>query len=284
MWIPLTLAIVFAGDRFMSYLLNRAVESSQFRYSRLYAGNAKADIVFLGNSRGLNFYQPYIEEVTGKSTFNLSYNAMPGDLGGALLLDYLEKYGAPEKLVVDATFLDRDNPELIREFRVYAPYSDRLDALLKETDSSIYWGTKVAHLSSFGGEVAQRMFYYLNKSDETWLLDRQISKQVVEASSNLKPYRNNYNLARIRKFGDVVEAFQAAGTDVRFVINPYYPAFQKSIINLDSLALDVRKETGIQVLDYSKSVNGDQNFGDYQHLNKQGAEVYLGRLIKDIEL
>lgn len=284
MWIPIVLLVTFAGDRLMSYLLRTAVEKSQFRYSRLYTGKGKADIVLIGNSRGLNFYQPYIEEATGKSTLNLSYNAMPADLGGALLRDYLDTYGAPEKLVVDATFLDRDNAELIREFRVYAQYSARLDSLLKETDSSIYWGTKVAHLSSYGGEVAQRMFYYLQKSDENWLLDRQISKQVVEASANLKPYRNRYTLERIRAFAEVVEEYQAAGTDVHIVINPYYPAFQKSIVNLDSLALDVRKETGVQVLDYSRSVTGDQNFGDYQHLNKQGAEVYLGRMLKDIGL
>lgn len=284
MWIPLVLLVTFVGDRLMAHLLTNAVENSQFRYSRLYAGEGKADLVFLGNSRGLNFYQPYIEKVTGKSTLNLSYNAMPADLGGALLLDYKDTYGAPEKLVIDATFLDRENPELIREFRVYAQYSQRLDSLLKETDSSIYYGTKLAHLTRYGGEVAQRMFYYLSRSDEDWLLDRQISKQVVEASANLEPYRNNYTLQRIRALGEVVKEFQDAGTDVRFVINPYYPAFQKSIINLDSLALDVRKEIGIPVLDYSKSVTGDQNFGDYQHLNKQGAEVYLSRLLQDIGL
>ncbi|MFK8057189.1 MAG: hypothetical protein AB8F78_13785 [Saprospiraceae bacterium] len=284
MWIPLVLIVTFVGDRLMAHLLTNAVDKSEFRYSRLYAGEGKADIVFLGNSRGLNFFQPYIEQATGKTTLNLSYNAMPADIGGVLLRDYMDAYGAPEKLVVDATFLDRDNEELVRDFRVYAQYSDRLDSLLKETDSSIYWGTKVAHLSRYGGEVAQRMFYYLSTSDEDWLLDRQISKQVVEASANLEPYRNNYTLDRVRAFGEVVKEFQDAGTEVHFVINPYYPAFQKTIMNLDSLALDVQKETGIQVLDYSKSVTGDQNFGDYQHLNKQGAEVYLGRLLKDIGL
>ncbi len=284
MWIPVVLLVTFLGDRLAAYLLTSAVEKSEFRYSRLYAGDGKADIVLLGNSRGLNFFQPYIEEATGKSTLNLSYNAMPADLGGALLRDYMDTYGAPEKLVVDVTFLDRDNEELIREFRPYAQYSERLDSLLKITDSSIYWGTKVAHLSRYGGEVAQRMFYYLSKSDEDWLLDRQISKQMAEDSKSLEPYRNNYTLDRIRAFGKVVNAYQAAGTDVRFVINPYYPAFQKSIMNLDSLALDVRRETGIPVLDYSKSVTGDQNFGDYQHLNKKGAEVYLARMLKDIGL
>ncbi len=284
MWIPLVLIVTFVGDRLMAYLLTNAVEKSEFRYSRLYAGEGKADLVFMGNSRGLNFYQPYIEKVTGKSTLNLSYNAMPEDLGAVLLRDYLDTYGAPEKLVIDATFLDRENAELVREFRVYAQYSERLDSLLKETDSSIYWGTKVAHLTRYGGEVSQRMFYYLTKSDEDWLLDRQISKNMVAEAAHLKPYRNNYTLARIRALSEVVKAYQAAGTDVRFVINPYYPAFQKTIMNLDSLSLDVRKLTGIPVLDYSKSVTGDENFGDYQHLNKQGAEVYLGRMLKDIGL
>ena len=284
LWIPITLIVAFAGDRLLGYGLRQLAERSDFRYSRLYTGRGEADVVLLGNSRGLNFYQPYIEEQTGKSTLNLSYNAMPVEVGAVLLRDYLERYGAPEHLIADVTFLDRRNDELVRDFRVYAQFSQRLDSLLHAVDDRIYHGTQVSHLTRYGGEVGQRMLYYLTRGDEDWLLDRQIAPSVVAASAELDDYRNDYTLGRVRAFAEVVDEYRAAGTTVSLVINPYYPNFQRTIRNLDSLALDVRAATGVPVLDYSASIVGDENFGDYQHLNKRGAQLYLDRLLSDVGL
>src|SRR4030081_1592406 len=91
-FILLMLAVIFLGDRFWSQLLQIVVGKSQFRYSRLYNGKAAADILIAGNSRGLNFYQPYMEELTHKKTFNISYNGLPGNLAMLLCMDYVEKY------------------------------------------------------------------------------------------------------------------------------------------------------------------------------------------------
>ena len=78
----------FTGDRFFAFILKKGVQQSQFRYSRMYRGEAEASILLMGNSRGLGFYQPYIEEVTGEETFNLSYNGMTMDVAAALISDY----------------------------------------------------------------------------------------------------------------------------------------------------------------------------------------------------
>ena len=61
LWFIALFALVFAGDRLGGRLLQKQVDSSLFRYSRLYRGDAAADILLVGNSRGLTFYQPYIE-------------------------------------------------------------------------------------------------------------------------------------------------------------------------------------------------------------------------------
>ena len=283
LWIPAVMLLWFAGDRLFASFFQRITANSEFRYSRLYSGRGEADIVLLGNSRGLNFYQPFIEAQTGKSTLNLSYNAMPVDIGAALLLDYLDLYGAPERLIVDITFLDRDNDDLIRDFRLYAPFSERLNTLLKERDERIWAGTQFAHLSRYGGEVAQRMLYYRSRSDEDWLLDRQISRQMVSNAASLQPYHTEFNNRRIDLLASVAEAYKSAGAEVHFVINPYYPPFQQTMTNLDSLSAAVQSRTGIPVLDYYASVAGDQHFGDYQHLNKKGAELYLAELLKALE-
>ena len=284
LWIPAVLLLAFAGDRLFALALRQFADDADFRYSRMYTGRGEAEIVLLGNSRGLNFYQPILEELTGRSTLNLSYNAMPVDLGAALLADYLDAYGAPEDLVIDVTLLDRDNVELIREFRVYAQYSQRIDSLLRLHDPAIHGGTVLSHLTRYGGEVAQRMFYYNFKSDFDWMVDRQISPSLAAAATGLEPYRNAYTLTRVRALAEVTKQFADAGTRVHYVINPYYPAFAKTIGNLDSLSNDVRTATGVPVLDYSRSITGDENFGDYQHLNKEGVAIYMERLVRDLKL
>ena len=68
-WYVAFLIVLLAGDRTAGYLLQQQVAQSQFRYSRMYHGTAGADILLLGNSRGLTFYQPYIEEKTGLKIF-----------------------------------------------------------------------------------------------------------------------------------------------------------------------------------------------------------------------
>ena len=284
MWVGLWLLIAFAGDRLFGYGLRHVAESSSFRYSRLYTGQAEADVVLIGNSRGLNFYQPFIEERTGLSTLNLSYNAMPGQLSAALLRDYRERYGAPEVLIADITHLDRDNVDLIREFRVYAQFSHRLDTLLRGRDPKIWGGAQFSHLTRYGGEVAQRMFYYTTRGDEDWIVDRVIAPSVVTDTVALEPYELGVAQRRVDEFADVVAEYRAGGTQVVLVVNPYYPAFARAIANLDSLVSAVERATGLEVLDYSTSVTGDENFGDYQHLNKAGAARYLARLLEDIGL
>ena len=285
MWIPILLVVTFLGDRLMAYGLKQLADRSNFRYSDLYTGRAEADVVFIGNSRGLNFYQPEFEKLRGRSSLNLSYNGMPTELIVTFLEDYLDRYEAPEDLVVEVTFLGvEDDGVLVRDFRVYSQYSARLDSLLHAADNKIAVGTKVAHLSRYGGEVAQRMFYYLTKDDADWMVDREIAPSMAAAAAELPRYRIDYKLERIHRLNEVLKRYQAAGSRVGLTINPYYPAFQRTVTNLDSLSLDVRNITGLPVYDYSASVTGDENFGDYRHLNKDGARVYMGRLVEDLNL
>ena len=284
LWVPAFVAVFFLGDRVAGFVLNRVTEGSNFRYSRLYTDRAEADILLLGNSRGLTFFQPAVEELTGKSTFNLSYNGLPIDLGHVLALDYLERYGAPEVLLLDVTMLDLDNGPLVQDFRTYAPYSEDLDGLLRDSFPNIWGGTRLTHLSRYGGEVAQRMLYYTLKSDETWLLDRVMPEGLAADATTLPPYTIVLTPKRLELLSDLVQKYQAAGTEVHLTINPYYPAYAASITNLDELAAAATAATGLPVRDYSQAIAEREYFGDYQHLNVAGAEVFLERLVGELGL
>jgi hypothetical protein len=281
-WIIGCIALVFGGDRIGGWLLDNVVRESQFRYSRLYRGDAACDLMFVGNSRGLIFYQPYIEEKTGRPTFNLSYNAMPINLANALVKDYLDQHKAPKVLVLDVTMLDdRMDPKLVTGFNGYVPYSERLSSLMRDSFPNDYYGGHVSHLYRYNSEVFQRAFYYLAKSDEDWLLDRVISPSLQRDVENFGEFKFTYSQDMLKSLADLTQYAQIRNVRVELVVNPYFPPFVSKISNLAALKADIEKATGLPVHDYSTAVAGMVGFGDYQHLNKNGAKEYLDKLMKD---
>jgi hypothetical protein len=274
----LLIVLFFAGDRMGGYVLEKQALQSQFRFSRLYRGAAGADILLLGNSRGLTFYQPTIEQITGKTTCNLSYNGLPMDVAKALVLDYLDHYPPPENLLIDITTCDRENDPLLAGFLSYAHQSARLDALIRQKLPKVWWGGKVSALFRFNNEVFQRALFYRNKSDKDWLLDRAISpdlaKEVAKHSydMDISPYL-------VQQLQETVAAAQAKGVRVTLVISPYFPGFQ--VNNLDELKLAAEKATGLPVHDYRLTLSDMGDFGDFMHPNKKGSAAYVELLQND---
>ncbi|MFK7809713.1 MAG: hypothetical protein AB8F74_18045 [Saprospiraceae bacterium] len=280
LWIFATILLFFIGDRIGGVLLKKAVDQSQFRYSRMYTGKAASDILLVGNSRGLIFYQPHIEKITGKKTFNISYNGLPIDLAKSLVADYLDNY-QPKKMIVDITMCDRFNNQMISGFNLYTPYSKNISELIQETDQNGFYAAKLSHLYRYNSELFQRSLFYLNKNDEDWLLDREINDFMVANVQQEEPYNIGFTTPMLTHLNDMVKNAQAKGVEVHLVINPYFPAFAKQIENLEQLKSEVERATGLKVKDYAMAVMETKGFADYQHLNKYGAALYLNQLLKD---
>lgn len=271
--------LVLLGDRLGGWGLSKLVDRSQFRYSRLYQESAEAEILLLGNSRGLSFFQPAIEEVTGQSTFNLSYNGMPVDLMKILVEDYLERYPAPKTVLIDITLCDRFNEQLVAGFGPYRHYSERLDSLIKMSDAKVWWAGRVSHLFRYNSEVFQRALYYLGRSDEDWLLDRTITPGLIETlAAPDYTFVFGYPEETIAILNKLVKRLQQSGVQVRLVINPYFPSFRDKMIGLDRLKEQVEDITNQPVHDFSRAVEGLEYFGDFQHLNQNGSRVYIDLL------
>jgi len=316
-WILGVIVLFFVGDRVMGYVLSNQVQQSQFRYSRMYNANADVDMLLVGNSRGLMFYQPYIEEATGMSTLNLSYNGMPSDLMNILVQDHITINGAPKEMIVDVTLCDRIDHAMSAGFNLYTPYSEKLSNHLKDKSKNTYYGGELSHLFRYNSEIFQRAMFYRNKSDEDWLLDRQISQNMIDGAADLdtfwihhfRPEMDSLNkveritqrvsswfsssdteefgvqkdsLYQIDKLTEMVTFAQSKGTNVNLVINPYYPPFVKSIINKESFKALVEEKTGLPVRDYATAITTPTAFGDYQHLNKSGSMEYLDILLRDL--
>ena len=312
-WIFIVILLFFAGDRLFGWVLKQLTEKSQFRYSRLYQGEAAADILLVGNSRGLIFYQPHIEKITGQKTFNISYNGMPMNLAEVLVKDYLEKYPAPKQMILDVSMCDRLNKSLISGFNLYTPYSPRMYDLVHQNDTTGAIAGKIFHIYRYNSEIFQRSMFYLNKTDEDWLLDRVINDAMVagitdyvadtikiEEPRTIKPEDRKERLFKsifsqlastngeveyvkgvMEHLAATVEFAKSKGVDVQLVINPYYPPYLDKLVNLDQLKAAAEKATGMKVNDYSNSVKDREGFGDYQHLNKAGSRIFLDKLLED---
>lgn len=274
-WILGIIVLFFLGDRIGGFVLKQLTEKSQFRYSRLYMGAAEADILLVGNSRGLIFYEPYIEEITGKKTFNISYNGMPIQLAEVLVKDYLDKYPAPKQMILDITMCDRENSQLIAGYNMYTPYSDRMYDLIYQDDKTTALAGKLTHLFRYNSEIFQRSIFYLNKNDKDWLLDRTMNQNMIDGVNDFPADSISIIEDVFKSLGRTVKSAQAKGVKVDLVINPYYPPFAKRIPNLNELKKCAVEATGLPVRDYSQSVQDINGFGDYQHLNKTGAKEFL---------
>lgn len=281
LWIPACLLLFFIGDRLGGLILSKITAKSQFRYTRLYEGQAKADILLLGNSRGLIFYQPYIEEITGKSTLNLSYNSMPIDLGKVMVEDYLKKYEDPELILIDVTMCDRHNAQLIAGFSTFSKYSDNLDALIKAKDEKSWYAGKLSNLYRYNSEVFQRTLYYLGKSDEDWLNDRVISPTMEANIVNDTAVNLTIDDYLLTQLDDLVRIAEEKGIRVELVVNPYYPPYVQKMQTFYDFIGRIKARTNKEVRDYSRALTASDGFADYQHLNKEGSKRYMDLLLQD---
>lgn len=285
-WIFAVIILFFVGDRLGGVLLKKLVAESEFRYSRMYRGEADCDILLMGNSRGLGFYQPYIEEVTGKKTFNLSYNALPMNLGRVLLEDYLRFNKKPELLIVDVTMMNRVDTTLVSGFNVYTPYSDSLGMLVKEHTKNVFYGGKLSHLFLHNSEIFQRAMFYYNRSDNDWIVDRVINENMVEAVEGQRPfYAGPFDYSTVemmfKELKKTVEIAKKNDIKIKLVVSPFFPPFVKKIVNFEHLQKRVENATGQSFYNYADAVQDPTGFGDYQHVNINGAKIYIDKMKAD---
>lgn len=279
-WLLLPLLFV-AGDRIAGYFLRNTIEGARFRYARLYGSEGAPELLLLGNSRGLTFFQPYISEKTGQKNLNLSYNGLPMDVGNALAQDALDRYPDTKILLIDITMCDRENDELLSGFLSYSRNSPRLQALLKRKLPKAFWGAEFSDLYRYNNEIAQRAMFHRRESDEAWLLDRQIAPALADKLAEQAGYPLELHPYLINQLAETVAYARSKGVKVVLLISPYFPGFAEKVANLDALKTAVEQATGLPVHDYRNALASREAFGDFQHPNIRGSKQYVDLLIKD---
>ena len=280
-WIPIFLLVLFIGDRLAGFILKTIESKSQFRFTQLYQGKAACDILVAGNSRGLSFYQPFIEDKTGQKVFSLAYNGMSSSLLLVFIKDYYEKYPPPKKLILEVTCADRFNKELIPAFSTYAAYSSNINDFLKKENIKTYYGVQVSHLLRYNSEVFQRSLRYLSNNDKYWLTDRKISEAMQAESEKLERVSIDHIPELQDALKEIVQVAQSKGTEVELVIAPFLPNYKNAMYNLTDYIVEVQRQTGLKVRNYAGAIQEAEYFGDYFHINVFGSEKFIDILHKD---
>jgi hypothetical protein len=274
--------VLFAGDRLLALGLEALQSQSGFRFSRIYAAEAGAaqDVLIFGDSRGVNgFYVPGLAKATGQRMLNLSYNGMAPPVAEALLLDYLARHPAPKRLIIEPTSV-LAKAGLAPTLHSYAGQSQRLQALIEDEDALKANAGRVSHLYRFNSELFLRALYYLGRSDQGWINDYRIGEAQLEAL-RAAPVQTQAPMVRpeaLAALARMVQAGEAAGSEVHLVIGPYLPLYRNTLAWWPEFVALLERTTGHAVLDLSLAVHDDAAFADRLHLNRRGAPPLLEHL------
>lgn len=275
-WLMALAMTIVAGDRLLAAVLRQVLIRSEFRYSRLYRGGNRADILILGDSRGVHsFYAPAIEELTGLRAFNLSYNSMSSRIAEAVLLDYLDHNPPPRMVVVEATSATVRGA-LTGELRTYAGFSPRIAALYAEKHPFAAAAGRVFHLLPLNSELFLEALHYMRRTDQDWIHQEAMpaALRAPGGTWRLAPFRGQVDaLARI------VRLLQQRGIEVRLVVAPYAPVKQPS--NAPEFAGLIARHTAVRVWNYAAAVADLDAFADTVHLNERGSRAFLRMLVRD---
>ncbi|PYQ34197.1 MAG: hypothetical protein DMF57_06935 [Acidobacteria bacterium] len=276
-WFVALVAIVIAGDHVLAWVLHKVLMRSQFRYSRLYRGGNSADLIVLGDSRGVHsFYAPAIEEVTGLRAMNLSYNSMSPRIAEAILMDYVEHNRPPRMVVIEVTS-SIVSGALASELQTYAGLSPRLAALYAEEHPVAAVAGRTFRLFPLNSGFFLEALHYMWQTDQDW-----IHRDAMPPALRTRP-RNPWRLV---PFADNVDALvrivgllHHRGIEVRLVIAPYGPS--NVPVNVTAYAALITRRAQTPVWNYVGAVTDPDEFADQVHLNERGSRVFLRMLQRD---
>ena len=276
-WFVILVIVVMAGDRIGAFLCSRVLLASQFRFSRVYRGGSNADVIVIGDSRGVHsFYAPAIEKLTGRPALNLSFNSLSMPIAEALLSDYLEHNPRPRMVIIEATCVVVDRG-LVSELRTYAGLSPRLEALYAREHPRAAAAGRLFRLLRYDSEFFLRSLAYLRRSDQDWINRNVIAGELAAAPRGRwspRPHEEN-----LEALGRLVSMLRSRGIDVKLVIAPYHPSV---MVDMDEIVDGTRRHVpGANVLNYADAIPESRYFADGVHMNADGSEVFLQLLARD---
>ncbi|MEA2339320.1 MAG: hypothetical protein QOE82_3327, partial [Thermoanaerobaculia bacterium] len=279
------LILVIAGDRLLSAALRRTLMGSHFRFATVLRPGVDADIIVMGDSRGVtSIYVPEVERLSGLHTFSFAYNGMPTVVSEVMLADYLQHNRPPRLAIIEVTSTVEPRA-FISEIHTFGDFSPRLEALYAAEHPTAARVGKLLRLSRFNSELFLRSLYYMRRSDQDWanwaaMSPGQVARLDARAVWTLKPLPEN--LAALER---MIRLLESRHVEVRLLIGPYYPEYAAHS-NLEAFAALIagrthRVDPKLAVWDYSSAVTGSSHYTDVIHLNGSGAKDLAALMQRD---
>ncbi|MFQ5536402.1 MAG: SGNH/GDSL hydrolase family protein [Gemmatimonadota bacterium] len=278
----MVLLVAAGGDRILGWAGQRALLSSQIRFSRLYRGDLSADLLVLGNSRAVNaLLAPALEERSGRAVRTLAWNGLSAELSRVFWEDWRDRHAAPSLVLIEVSFLTGSNRQL-SEFRPYFPHSPRLSELAQRDAPRAFWGCRTAALYCLNSGLTMRALYYRRRSDQGWVNRYRITPGLLAATDTLPAVPVAPVLPQnVAALKNIIAEATAAGTRVRLVYTPYLPAYRRKLRDVEAWLHSVEEALGLPVADYSEALDDPAFFSDRIHLNERGAEALADLLQAD---
>jgi len=282
-YLVLFVAVVFIGDRLISFGAMKLVQQSKNQFVRMYEGKYPANFLFLGNSRvDRNFNFEKIREVTGKSCLNLGLGGNHTLIAEVLLKDFVERYGNPELVVVELSH-STANPYTMGEMGIFSYCSTNMQALGKIIDPTYAGFESIFHSLRFNNQAFWRLSSEVFSEPPTRLLNNTIPAEIINQWQHgehveMPIYQKNLEaLTRICQYAD------ARQIRLRLVIGPYWKEFRKGWSNYDAWKAALQKAAGKhEILDYSEVFfDHAEYFNDEMHLNATGAACFTRKLVEE---
>jgi hypothetical protein len=287
--IVLTIIVFFICQLLVLQVGERIIDQSSFLFSKLYnpESDMNFDIVCFGNSRGVNsFFSPYINDNYNLSAFNCSYNGVELPITKTFIEDYLVNQKKPKTILIEVSslFNNRNNMVGFNSFNMYSSKSVKINEEIEKVVKS-KWINKLFPINKYNSELFYRTIYYLNKTDQNWINDYEISEELNELVKTSPSEELALNAEELKVLKNIVQVLKDKNIEVVLFLAPYLPNYRVKLSNLKSNLDEMQKTVGLEIIDLSDYLNDKKYFADRIHTNKKGAikisQVLMGILTQD---
>lgn len=291
----LVTVLAFAIDAAISFSLRRVTTSKFGAFNQVVAGRVNADVVISGSSRALVHYDPrVIQEVTGRTAFNLGMNGVPIDVQLGVLKTYLRRNKKPAMVIqnLEAFTFEATRKGEIYDPAMYVPYlsePDLYQALVAidpvvwkwrhiplygyaVEDMNFTWAR--AALATLGAQPQEDYFLGFNPRYLNWTEDFESFQRSVKdgVSYRIEP-------GGIAALEEVMRLCKEQGIRCVISYSPEYAgiqAMQKNRAEIFAKFRELAAKHGAEFWDFSDSplCQSTANFYNSQHLNAAGAAKF----------
>lgn len=292
-FLSLFVGVLYATDWAVNTGL-RNLNTSAFGVSnRVMTGQANAEIVISGSSRALTHYDSrVIQEITGRTTFNIGRNGSQTDMQLAFLKTYLQHNAKPKLVIHNLDLFSFLTSYEIYDPAQYLPYLKE-DAIFSGIQRVYPDAWKWRHLPLYGYLVEDMRFTWLKglkgfvglqpREDHHLGFLPRYSEWTgdFEKFRQAHPHGIKFELEPqgIRDLSEIAAICRKQGIPLLFVYSPEYIEMQALESNREEIFeqfLKICQEFGAKLWDYSASpISMSQtNFYNSQHLNAEGANAF----------